>query len=143
MKKVFSVFFFLIPSFAMAANDVLNTQTENTISKNTTINSSNISLAKVWNLTEDEWNQYLNLMQGPSGHYYKTLSPPEVLGIGAETTEDLQHYAEIAAKLEHDKIERELRFNAAFHDAAAKLYAAEPIIRPFDYTPFQPILKTK
>jgi integrating conjugative element protein (TIGR03759 family) len=143
MKKVFSVFFFLLPSFAMAANDVLNTQTENTVSQNTIINSTHLGTAKDWNLTDVEWIKYLNLMQGPSGLYYKKLSPPEVLGIDAETKEELQYYAQIAAKLEHDKLERELRFNAAFHDAAAGIYTLEPIIHPFDYTPFLPIAKTK
>jgi integrating conjugative element protein (TIGR03759 family) len=141
MKKVFSVFFFLLPSFAMAASDVVNTKTENTVSHNTIINTSHLGTAKDWNLTESEWTQYLNHMQGPSGHYYKQLSPPEVLGIEAETTEELQHYAEIAAKIEHDKLERELRFNTAFHDAAARLYSIEPIIKPFDFTPFFPISK--
>jgi integrating conjugative element protein (TIGR03759 family) len=80
-------------------------------------------------------------MQGLSGHYYSQLSPPEVLGINAETADELQHYAEVSVKIEHDKLERELRFNVAFHEAATRLYASEPIIKPFDYTPFTPIPK--
>lgn len=125
----------LIPTLSFAVNDVSNTKTENTIVQNTIINSP-VQSPKEWNLTEAEWKKYLILMQGFSGHYYKQLSPPEVLGIQAETPEEMQHYAEISAKIEHDKLERELRFNTAFHDAAARLYAAEPLIKPFDYSPF-------
>jgi integrating conjugative element protein (TIGR03759 family) len=131
----------LIAGSVFASDDVLNTHTQNTVSQNTVINTSHIGTAKNWELTESEWNQYTNLMQGPSGHYYEQLSPPEVLGIQAENDEELRHYAEVAAKLEHDKLEKELRFNAAFHEAASRLYMAEPIIKPFDYTAFTPIPK--
>lgn len=131
----------MLTNCAFASNDVLNTQTHNTLSQNTTINTSHIGTAKDWELTDTEWNQYLNFMQGSSGHYYMKLSPPEVLGINAESVEELRHYAEVAAKLEHNKLERELRFNAAFHEAATRLYSVEPIIKPFDYTPFTPIPK--
>jgi integrating conjugative element protein (TIGR03759 family) len=124
-----------------AGNDVENTQTQNTVSQNTLINTTHIGTAKDWSLTDSEWSQYLNLMQGFSGHYYNQLSPPEVLGINAETAEELRHYAEVSAKLEHDKLEHEIRFNLAFHEAATRLYTTEPIIKPFDYTPFTPIPK--
>jgi hypothetical protein len=131
----------ILTSSVYAENNVQNTKTQNTVSQNTTITTSQVGVAKDWNLTEPEWNQYLKLIEGPSGHYYSQLSPPEVLGINAETNEELRQYAEVSAKLEHDRIERELRFNAAFHEAASRLYAAEPIIKPFDYTPFTPIPK--
>ncbi len=131
----------LTSNCAFAADGVENTKTQNTVTQNTEINKPPAGIAKDWDLNETEWNQYLNLMHGPSGHYYANLSPPEILGIKAETNEELRHYAEIAAKLEHDKLERELRFNTAFHEAAARLYSAEPLIKPFDYTPFTPIPK--
>ena len=131
----------LISTCAFASDDVMNTQTQNTVSQNTTVNTTHIGIAKDWNLTDTEWRQYIILMDGPSAHYYKNLSPPEVLGINSNNAEELNHYAEVAATLEHDKLERELRFNAAFHEAATKLYSTEPIIKPFDYTPFTPIPK--
>jgi integrating conjugative element protein (TIGR03759 family) len=130
-----------LPTYALSLNDVSNTVTKNTITQNTSTTTSQIEIAKEWNLTEFEWNQYLKFMQGPSGRYYQKLSPPEVLGIQSETNDDLMHFAEVAAKLEHDKLERELRFNLAFHQAASKLYFDEPLIKPFDYGPFTPILK--
>ena len=139
--KFLSFWVLLISTCAFASNDVINTQTKNTTSQNTLVNISHLGTAKDWNLTDTEWHQYINLMNGPSEHYYKNLSPPVVLGINANNTEELRHYAEAAAKLEHDKLERELRFNTAFHEAAAKLYATEPIIKPFNYTAFTPIPK--
>ncbi|MCD6040305.1 MAG: family integrating conjugative element protein [Gammaproteobacteria bacterium] len=137
-----SFLIFLIASRgAFASNDVINTRIKNTISQNTTVNVSHVGTAKDWALTDKEWSQYINLMQGLSGHYYKNLSPPEVLGIHAESMDERRHFAEIAATLEHDKLERELRFNAAFHEAAKRLYSTEPMIESFDYTPFTPIPK--
>jgi integrating conjugative element protein (TIGR03759 family) len=131
----------LVTNSIFAANDVENTKTLNTVSQNSVINTTHVGTAKDWDLTDTEWGQYLSFMQGFSGHYYKQLSPPEVLGINASTAEELRHYSEISAKLEHDKLERELRFNAAFHDAATRLYVTEPIVKPFDYAPFTPIPK--
>lgn len=127
-----------IANFAFASNDVINTSTLNTTVQDTQSNSTQVGNAKDWELTDKEWNEYLHLMQRNSQFYYKKLSPPEILGIYASNPEELRHYAEISAKLEHDKLERELRFNVAFHEAANRLYASEPIIRPFDITPFTP-----
>ena len=139
--KITAFTLMLLTNYALAAENVVNTKIQNTIDDNTTINTTHLDTSQDWNLTSTEWSQYILLMRGPSGYYYKKLSPPEVLGIQAETADELQRYAEIAAKLEHNKLEREIRFNAAFHDAAVKLYANEPIVRPFDYTPFTPIQK--
>jgi integrating conjugative element protein (TIGR03759 family) len=79
-------------------------------------------------------------MRGYSGHYYEKLSPVEVLGINAETEEDMRHFAEISAKQEHDKLERELKFNGAFHEAPSRLFSGEQILKSFDLAPFKPIL---
>jgi len=97
--------------------------------------------AREWHIDQTEWDRYLQLMNGPWGRYYKKLSPPEVLGIFAKNDVEMQQFAEIAARLEHDRLARELKFNAAFHAAAQKLYASEPPIRSFDITPFTPIPK--
>lgn len=138
MDKIF-LCLLLIMQPALASKDVYNTTTKSTISKNSEINTINIAAAKSWQLNESEWERFLQLMKGYSGHYYQRLSPPTVLGINAETPNDIQHFAEVAVQFEHNKLERELRFNAAFQHAAAKLYAKEPVIKSFDITPFTPI----
>lgn len=132
---------FILSCSVFSADDVINTKTFNTLNTNSIINTTQLGMPKYWDLTETEWIQYLNLMKGPSGHYYEKLSPPEVLGINATSNEDMYHFAEIAAKQEHDKLERELKFNMAFHEAAAKIYSNEEIIKPFDLSKFTPIPK--
>lgn len=132
------ILFFTSTSFA---TEVINTMTQNTISQNTAITSSILGKPSDWSLNESEWKHYLSLMEGPNGRYYPALTPIEILGINATNLEDLKHFAELAAKQEHAKIERELRFNAAFQEAAKRLYAEEPIIRPFDISPYSPVSK--
>lgn len=125
-----------------AAEDVVNTRVENTLNATTAIHTSLVRYsALAWDLTEKEWAQYQDVMQGVSGKYYSTLTPPEVLGIEATNAEDLAHFADIVAKQEHDKIARELRFNAAFVLAAKRLYASEPMIQPFDLSAYTPLKK--
>lgn len=138
MKKILLILVLSVFVCTAFSDDVINTAVQNTVTRNTEIAREQ---AKEWGLTENEWKQYMQLMQGPSGHYYEKLTPAEVLGINADNMEDMRKYAEISAKQEHDKLERELKFNAAFHEAAAKLYAEEPLIRPFDLTPYTPIPK--
>jgi integrating conjugative element protein (TIGR03759 family) len=141
MQRFIGFFVFLLfSSRLLAANDVVNTITQNTLSHNTALVSSLVSHAQTWNLTDAEWQKYQLLLQGINGHYYSQLTPPEVLGINAETLEDLKHFAELTAKQEHTKIEKELRFNVAFQAAAKQLYADEPLIKPFDLTPYTPVL---
>lgn len=136
--RMTSLLVLLVATNLVSASEILNTQTTNTKSVNSHIITS---VAKEWNLTESEWNRYLKLMQGLNGHYYQKLSPPQVLGINAETDEELRHFAEVSVKQEHDKLERELKFNTAFHEAASRLYITEQLIKPFDLTPFTPKFK--
>jgi integrating conjugative element protein (TIGR03759 family) len=120
---------------------VQNTVTENSVSQNTLVQTSAINKASDWGLSESEWKRYILLMQGASGRYYPNLTPLEVLGINADNPEDLKHFAEIAVMHEHEKIEKELRFNAAFQKAAERLYGSEPVIRPFDFSRYSSISK--
>jgi integrating conjugative element protein (TIGR03759 family) len=131
----------LLSSAVFASETIRNTVTENSISQNTVIQSSDINKASVWGLNESEWKQYIMLMQGPSGRYYPNLTPLEVLGINADNEEDLKHFSELAVTHEHEKVEKELRFNAAFLKAAERMYGNEPVVRPFDYSRYSTISK--
>lgn len=108
----------------------------------TTVSNSVIGTAQDWGLSVEEWQQYQRLMQGPAGRWYRPLSPVEVLGLYAETVTDQQHFAEVAAKEQHDKIAREIAFNNAFTLAVQKLYVEEPVIKTFDMSAFNPIQRT-
>jgi integrating conjugative element protein (TIGR03759 family) len=137
-KFILITLLLLSQSPSYGANSVDNSVEANSKEFNSTVITSKPVNAQDWNLSVSEWQEYLKLMQGPSGHYYQHMTPPEVLGINAETDRDLKHYAEVSAKQEHEKVEKELRFDHAFQEAAKRLYANEPIIRDFDYTPFSP-----
>jgi len=142
MNKLIALIILLSPLSVYSANNVINTKTENTISQNSRTYSTRVGSAKNWNLSDTEWANYQTLMQGQAGYYYSQLTPPEVLGYYANNDIERLYYAEIYAKLEHEKIERELKFDKAFHEAAVRLYANEPIIKPFDVSPYTPIPKT-
>lgn len=123
------------------AESVSNTIEDTTRVQNTTINSTTLGNAQDWGLSAPEWDQYQKLMRGPNGLWYPKLSPPEVLGLNAQTAQDQKHFAEVVARTEHDKLARELSFDYAIHQALLRLYPTEPIIRSFDMSAFSPIPK--
>ena len=111
-------------------------ETTTQVANSVTISST--SPAEDWQLTEEEWQRYQRLMQGPSGRWYRELSPPAVLGLNAATWVEQQHFARLTAQQEHDKITRELAFNQAFTAALRELYPEEPMIRRFELSSFNP-----
>lgn len=132
------LFAFLLYILSVKAAEVNNSQeisstVQTTLSQNTVLGS-----ARDWSLSAVEWTRYQQLMQGPNGDWYQHLSPAAVLGLNAETDNERQHYAELFAQEQHDKIAREIRFNHDVYLAMHRLYPAEPIIQPFDKTPFNP-----
>ena len=127
--------FLMLNSYA----DIDNTRIASTEEQNTTINSTTAGNPQDWGLTTDEWTRYQQLMQGPNGHWYPNLTPPAVLGLNAQTNQDQQHFADIVAREEHDKLARELAFDNAVHQAVLRLYSNEPVIRSFNLSPFNPI----
>ncbi len=129
---------YLLFSLSSSASEVGNTQEVSSVIRNTTADSSTIGTAQDWDLSAKEWTYYQQLMQGPNGRWYPQLSPAAVLGLNAVTEEEREHFAEIVAKEEHDKVARELIFNHRVYLAMRKLYPAEPVIQPFDKTLFNP-----
>ncbi len=116
------------------SNSVISTQEQTAPVKNSVIGT-----ARDWDLSENEWQSYQKLMAGPAGKWYPQLTPAEVLGMYADNDQDEQHFAEVSAKEEHDKIAKELSFNNVFHEAMLKLYGNEPVIKDFDISAFNPV----
>lgn len=131
----------LVTSPVFAENNVVNTTPQNSVSRNSSILTSEIGSAKSWHLSESEWSTYQTLKQGQAGYYYPNAEPPALLGLYANNENERRHYAEIYAKLEYEKVERELRFNVAFNEAANRLYGHVPVIKPFNMFPYTPIPK--
>ena len=138
-KPIKGVLIYLILTNFALADDVNNSHELSTAVQNTTITNSQIGTSQDWGLSNDEWNQYMKLMQGVNGFWYPHLTPPEVLGLNAQNFTDEQHFAQIVAKEEHDKLARELTFDSAVHSAFVNLYTNEPVIKPFNLSPFNPV----
>lgn len=129
----------LVLPLSVLAADVTYSVEQSTQVANTAVKTT--SIAEDWDLTAGEWSAYQQLMQGPNGKWYPQLTPPAILGLNAKTEEEQSHFAAIVAKQEHDKVVRELTFNNAVHQALKRLYPEEPMIKPFNMTPFNPMAK--
>jgi len=81
------------------------------------------SRAAQWGLDETQWQRYQSLMQGVRGSVSpSTLSPIEVLGIHARSTDERQRFAEQWAAIMREDAERILAFQRAYDDAQRRLY---------------------
>lgn len=134
MLKLISGFILVSFSCVCSGAEIANTSVQNSVIQNSTIAGT----ASDWHLSDVEWANYRELMNGRAGKYYTNLTPPEVLGMMADNDQDLHHFAKIFAQLEHEKIDLELRFDKAFHDEAKKMYSDEPIVKPFDIGRYSP-----
>lgn len=137
-RGLFCVSLFLGNTLPALAADVANSQEQTTVTENTVTQTTVYGTSKEWGLTETEWARYQQLMQGPSGLWYRQLSPAAVLGLQASNPEDEKHFAEVYAEQEHQKVAHELAFNQAAFQAMRRLYPDEKMIKPFDTTPFNP-----
>lgn len=137
MALIYSIFFNLAMMSEACADNVLNTQPHNS-----QIENSVVGTAQDWGLTTEEWSRYGKYRQRADAQWYPQLTPPEILGLHAENVKEQQHFAEMVAKQEHDKLARELAFDRAVHEALLRLYPDEQVIQPFDISPYTPIPST-
>lgn len=123
------------------------TKVDNLVPSDIDVNSIKLTAAEkhqavVWGLSEHQEQRYVALMRGKMGFYYKAkqtdLSPVEILGMAANSDKERDQYAEQYAKIDNDKIGRELAWSHAAFDAKRKLYTNMPMVKEFDYKPFSP-----
>ncbi|MBA2656845.1 MAG: TIGR03759 family integrating conjugative element protein [Tatlockia sp.] len=100
--------------------------------------------AKVWGLTLEEEKRYVFLMQNRSNTYYKGLrqTPLDILGINAQSEIERNHFAELAAIQEAQKVTKNIAWNNAFYKAYNKLFANVPVVGNFDPSPYSPYAHT-
>lgn len=85
--------------------------------------------ARLWELSEMEWQRYKQLMQGIRGSISpSTISPIEVLGIHARDETERQRYAELWVHAMREDVDRILAFQRAYDAAGKRLYPNEPLI---------------
>jgi integrating conjugative element protein (TIGR03759 family) len=89
------------------------------------------SAAKQWGLNATEWTRYQEIMAGQRGVWSPHLDPLTALGVEARNDEELRHFAELWARIEYRRVERELAFEAAKNAAFARLF---PRAQPVQYS---------
>ncbi|HFL2715770.1 TPA: TIGR03759 family integrating conjugative element protein [Legionella pneumophila] len=96
--------------------------------------------AKVWGLSLDEEKRYILLMQNKSKFYYEGLrqTPVDILGLNARNEHERNHYADLSAKQEAQKVSKNLAWNNAFYKAYNKLFTNVPVVGDFDPSPYSP-----
>ena len=132
---LFGSLLYFLPS---RASEVANSQEVSSVIHNSLLQNTGSTITRDSQLTDTEWNRYLQFMQGMDGRWYPQLSAAAVLGLHAGTEIEREHFADLVAQEEHDKIAREMIFNHAVYLAVRRLFPTEPIIQSSDKTPFNP-----
>lgn len=81
--------------------------------------------AQQWGLTDSEWQHYQQLRQGERGIWSPGLDPLTALGVEANSDAERQRYAELLARKEHQRVEKELAFQRAYSQAWKRLPDAD------------------
>jgi integrating conjugative element protein (TIGR03759 family) len=101
---------------ALPTSKTVQTQTKDSVTL-----SDDVHPAKYWGLTEKEWRRYKEIMQGPRGWWSPNLDPIEVLGLYADSDAERLRYAEMQARLNAERVERELAWVKASMVAAKRV----------------------
>lgn len=136
LKLSSSIITLFISSMVMAT-PTINSQMSPSIQKNTqetnTINNSaEENKWTEWGLTKEDWTKYKKLKEGSRGVWSPNLDPITTLGVEAKTEAERDRYAEILAKKEYERTEKELAFQIAYSRAFQRLY---PNQLPFNPEP--------
>lgn len=117
-------------------DDITNDQDTNSLA----LTEAQLHEAKVWNITLEEERRYIFLMQNRSAIYYRGLrqTPLDILGINARDEAERNHFAELAAAQEAQKVAKNIAWNNAFHKAYNELFANVPVVSDFDPSPYSP-----
>lgn len=78
--------------------------------------------AKIWGLSVQEWARYERLLRGIDGYRSDKLDPITLLGIHARSDVERRRYAEMLARMEHDRVKGILQFQRAYNKAWKRLY---------------------
>ncbi|WP_061289962.1 TIGR03759 family integrating conjugative element protein [Azotobacter vinelandii] len=122
-------------STAWAAPEPSRLQVEQTQSESSSIRLSGREQATQWGLTEEEWTRYETLMQGQRGILSPGLDPLTALGVEARTDAERRRYAELQARFEFERVERELAYQRAYDEATARLAGGKLRVTPFSLKP--------
>lgn len=86
------------------------------------------ALAEKWQLNEQDWLKFKDIMTGPRGKWNPNLDPITVLGVEATSDVERRRYAEIWVRVQTQRTEKELAFERARMAAAKRLYPDTPMM---------------
>ncbi len=157
MKKVFvSLFLLCIASFSFAQQPTLTSETKplevrkpveittnevgaGTPSRQSALSESELQRIELerltregarWGLTADDWKRFEELQQGPRKYWSPNLDPLTMLGVEARSENERQRFAELQAKMEAQRAERELNYQIAYSQAFERLFPGLLPINP-------------
>lgn len=102
--------------------------------------ADNATKSQEWGLTQEEWQRYQTLMDGPLGIYSPNIDPLTALGISARNEKERRHYAELQVVAESARVSRELAYQRAYDEAFKRLY---PDLLPVNFNqslPYSPLI---
>ncbi|ECI3507833.1 TIGR03759 family integrating conjugative element protein [Klebsiella aerogenes] len=117
MRRYLLLYLLLLPLFASPQQTRIEEQT------------ITHTQAQQWGLTDSEWQHYQQLRQGERGIWSPGLDPLTTLGVEADSDAERQRYAELLARKEHQRVEKELAFQRAYDQAWKRLYPTLTPIR--------------
>lgn len=105
-----------------------------------TLSAEDKHQALVWALSEKEMKRYKLLMDNKSAVYYEglRLTPLDILGINARNAAEREHFAELSAKFEAQKVAKNLAWNNAHFRAYQQVVKGLPVIAGFDASRHSP-----
>ncbi len=116
-------------SGAEQSSQTTASQWQHTAEQNLGQQAQQDELAREWGLTEQEYERYQLLMQGPRGIYSPGLDPLTALGIEAQSDAERQRYAQLQVQAERQRVEKELAYQRAYDEANARMYPGEKVIQ--------------
>ena len=78
--------------------------------------------ANVWGLSDQEWQQFQEVMKDRRGVWSPGLDPITALGVSADTAGERNRYAELYVRTEFERTRKELAFQLAVDQAWHRLY---------------------
>ncbi|MBV6524453.1 TIGR03759 family integrating conjugative element protein [Ursidibacter maritimus] len=126
----------VFPSPSILANtsqsSIVNTLNQSNTMQQSVEQNLNVSNSEdkwsEWGLTRDDWSRYELLKKGARGIWSPSLDPLTTLGIEARSDTERDRYAELLAKKEFQRVEKEFAFQIAYNRAFERLY---PNVLPF------------
>jgi len=83
---------------------------------------------EAWELDEQEWSRYLELMRGPRGFWSPQLDPVSVLGVHAASDAERQVLAERFVLMQDRRVQGELAFQRTVNEVLERFYGELPVV---------------